>query len=158
MKPTKEVSLSKIRWKLFLLGFFKIPLIGFVKPRIKVINEEDVEITISLRRRTKNHLSSMYFGALAVGADVAAGIHVFYLSEKNNQKVSFAFKSMQADFLKRAESEVRFVCNEGAKVGHMMQESLDKGERINDHVTVKAFNTSGEEVAVFLMGISIRVK
>lgn len=158
MKATKEVSLRKIRWKFRLLGFFKIPIIGYVRPRIIKINAEEVQVSIALRRRTRNHLNSMYFGALAVGADVASGIHVFYLSDMFNKNVSFAFKSVQGNFLKRAESRVTFVCDEGKKVQSLMEKSIETGERINDLVHVKAYNEAGEEVALFTMGISIRVK
>lgn len=158
MQQVKDVSLAKIRWKLFLLGFFKIPMIGFVKPKIGEINDEEVSMTISLRRRTKNHLNSMYFGALAVGADVASGIHVFYLAEKYGHKVSFAFKSIEGEFIKRAETNVTFVFGEGARIKAMLEESITSGSRINDHVTVKAFNSNREEVAIFRMGVSVRVK
>ena len=75
------VSLKKMRWKLFVLGLIRIPIIGFVRPKLIVVNSEQIIVSISLRRRTKNHLNSMYFGALAVGADVAAGMLAFYHTE-----------------------------------------------------------------------------
>ena len=97
----KDVTLKSMQWKMFLLGFFKIPLLHYVRPRLIEINDEKVVLKVRLRRRTKNHLNSMYFGALAVGADVAGGIQVFYFAEKHNKKVSFAFKGMNAQFLKK---------------------------------------------------------
>ena len=77
-----EVSINKMRWLLFLLGFVKIPMIRYTKPKLLMINDDDVRVKIKLRRRTKNHLNSMYFGALSVGADIAGGIQVFYFSKK----------------------------------------------------------------------------
>lgn len=158
MKQGKNVSLSKIKWKLFLLGLFKIPMINFIRPKIEVINEEDVKVSIRLKRRTKNHLNSMYFGALAIGADVASGIHVFYFAELLDKKVSFAFKSMDAQFLKRADSKTLFVCDEGQKIKNMILTSEKEARRVNDFVKVFALNTQGEEVAIFDMGVSVRVK
>ena len=64
----KEVSLSKMRWKLFLLGFFKIPLIHYVRPKLVRCNDNEMLKRILFRRRTKNHLNSMYYGALNIGA------------------------------------------------------------------------------------------
>jgi acyl-coenzyme A thioesterase PaaI-like protein len=113
-KPIKEFSIKKMQWLLFLMGLFKIPLIGYVGPKLIEINDETVKVKIRLRRRTKNHLNSMYFGALAVGADIAGGIHVFYYSEIMGEKISFSFKGMKADFLKRAETDVTFESNQGA--------------------------------------------
>lgn len=153
-----QMGMRKMQWMIFLLGLFKIPLIGFVRPRLIELTDEKVAVKIKFRRRTKNHLNSMYFGALAVGADVAGGIHAFYFAKKMNKKVSFAFKSMHADFLKRAETDVIFECNEGAKIESIIAESLEKQIRINQLVRVEAKNLSNEIVATFEMEISVKVK
>ena len=115
-----EVSINKMRWLLFLLGFVKIPMIRYTKPKLLMINDNAVRVKIKLRRRTKNHLNSMYFGALSVGADIAGGIQVFYFSKKMERNVSFAFKGMNAQFLKRAESDIIFESNEGQKIQKAM--------------------------------------
>jgi hypothetical protein len=157
MPQTKEISLRKMNWLLFLMGIVQIPLIGFVRPKLIEINDEVVKVKIKLRRRTKNHLKSMYFGALAVGADIAAGIHVFYFSETKGVKTSFAFKGMKADFIKRAESDVTFVCDEGNLIASLLSESIEKKERINHPVMVKAMDAQNEVVATFEMIISLKV-
>jgi len=149
---------KKVKWQLFLLGLFKIPMIGFLRPKLFQLNNDSVSIKIRLRRRSKNHLNSMYFGALAVGADLAAGIHVFYFSELNKMNTSFAFKGMQVDFLKRAETDVVFRCSEGSVIQSVMKESQKTGERINKSINVEAFNLSEELVASFQMVISVKVK
>ncbi len=157
-KPSKEIPLKKMKWMLFLLGFAKIPIIGFVKPRLIKLDDAEAAVKIRLRRRTKNHLRSMYFGALAVGADVAAGLHAFYFAEKMGKKVSFAFKGMNAEFLMRAESDIVFVSEDGAIVQDAMKRSLEQGERINEPINVLAKNAKNEIVATFEMIVSVRVK
>ena len=155
--PTKIISIRKMRWMLFLLGFFKIPLVGFVKPKLISIDENTVRVKINLRRRTKNHLNSMYFGALAVGADIAGGIHVFYFAELSNLKVSFAFKGMKADFIKRAESDVIFESNQGELVQKAINLSEETGERVNETINVFALDENQEIVATFEMIVSVKV-
>lgn len=157
-KPNKSVSLRKMKWMLFLLGVFKIPLVGFVKPRLVTVNGKTVQVKIQLRRHTKNHLNSMYFGALAVGADIAGGIHAFYFAELSESKVSFAFKSMKVEFIKRAESEILFESNEGELVKAAMDQSKITGERINQFIQVRATDKNGELVATFEMEVSVKVK
>ena len=152
-----DVSIKKMRWLLFLLGFMKIPMIRYTKPKLLAIDDNTVRVKIKLRRRTKNHLNSMYFGALSVGADIAGGIQVFYFSKKMDRKVSFAFKGMNAQFLKRAESDIVFESNEGQKIQKAMEKSLKEGTRINDSIMVEAKNDSGEIVATFEMIVSVRV-
>ncbi|OFZ56757.1 MAG: hypothetical protein A3D92_18590 [Bacteroidetes bacterium RIFCSPHIGHO2_02_FULL_44_7] len=154
----QEVSIAKIRRRLYLLGLLKIPMIGYVKPRVLELTDENVEVRIRLRRRTKNHLNSMYFGALAVGADLAAGVHAFYFAEKSGRKVSLAFKGIHGEFLKRAETDVFFTCNEGEAVRLAMENSFLQEERINLPLMIQANNSHGELVATFEMILSIKVK
>ena len=156
-KPAKNTSIRSMQWKLFLLGFFKIPLIGFTRPKLISLDEKNVSVKIKLNRRTKNHLNSMYFGALAVGADIAGGIHVFYFSEILDKKVSFSFKGMNAQFLQRAESDVYFSSNEGLIIKEAIEESSKTGERINKSIIVNAKNESNEIVATFEMISSLKV-
>jgi len=157
-KDKREVSLSKMNWLLFLLSRFKIPMIGYVRPRLLVLTDTEVEVRIRLKRRTKNHLNSMYFGALAIGADVAAGIHTFYFSEKLGMKVSFAFKGMNAEFLKRAESDITFKCNQGELIHQAILKSDSEKIRINEMVLVEAIDENSEIVAKFDMIVSVKVK
>jgi hypothetical protein len=151
------ISLRKMQWKLFLLGLVKIPIIGFVRPKLISVNMEEIVLSISLQRRTKNHLNSMYFGALAVGADVAAGILAYYHAEMLKKKISLAFKGLNAEFLKRAESNIRFVCSEGERIENMLQTCISSGERQNESVTVYAVNNLDEQVAIFELILSIKV-
>jgi hypothetical protein len=150
-------SLVKMRWMLFLLGCFKIRLIGYVRPKLLELNEKEAVVRIKLGRRTKNHLKSMYFGALAVGADISGGIHAFYFAEKFGLKVSFAFKDMQANFLKRAESHVVFKSIDGALVETTVLQSKSSGERVNQPVRVLAYNSENELVAEFTLTVSVKV-
>lgn len=157
MNP-KINSLFYWRKMVFLLSRFRIPLIGFVRPRILRVDEDEVHVKIKLMRRSKNHLGSMYFGALAIGADLAAGIHAFYFAEKSGVKVSFAFKSMNAEFLKRAESHIIFITKDGKIVQKAVDQSLRTKERVNQLIRVEAFNQEHEIVARFDMEVSVKVK
>ena len=156
-KPTKQFSIRRMQWLLFLMGLFKIPLIGYVNPKLIEINDEIVKVKIRLRRRTKNHLNSMYFGSLAVGADIAGGIHVFYYSEIMGKKISFSFKGMKAEFLKRAESDVIFESNQGNLIKEGIEESIKSGERVNKTILVNAMDSNNEIVATFEMIASLKV-
>ncbi len=155
--PTKQFSIKRMQWLLFLMGLFKIPLIGYVNPKLIEINDEIVKVKIRLRRRTKNHLKSMYFGSLAVGADIAGGIHVFYYSEIMGKKISFSFKGMKAEFLKRAESDVIFESNQGNLIKEGIEESIKSGERVNKTILVNALDSNNEIVATFEMIASLKV-
>lgn len=153
-----KISLKKMRRLLWLMGMFKIPMIAFVRPKLMLLDENKSQVRIKLKRRTKNHLKSMYFGSLAVGADIAAGLHAFYFAEESGVKVSFAFKAVKAEFLKRATSDVYFNSNEGQLVKKVFDEAMMTKERVNQWIKVEAKNTDNEIVAIFEMEISVKVK
>jgi hypothetical protein len=153
--------LFKAKCTLWLFGHFKVPMIAYVRPKILEISEDKLIIKIKLRRRTKNHLSSMYFGTLAVGADVAGGLLAIFYANKSKQKISLAFKSFKAEFLKRPESDVYFICEEGARIKDMVNRSKIEKVRINEMLSIEGFTDyygTKEKVADFGLELSVKVK
>ena len=154
-------NLKQANRYLKLFGLFKVPLIFYCRPKVLHIDENEVTVMIPLRRRTKNHLKSMYFGALAVGADISGGMIAFYISEKDKTKISLAFKAMKADFIIRPEGDVFFYCKDGQVIQKMIDESKESGERVNKDVNINAIVPSidpKEVVATFTLTLSIKVK
>lgn len=153
-------SLFKSNLELYLFSFFKVPMLFYCRPRIIALDEERVEIKIPLRRRTKNHLNSMYFGALAVGADVAGGFIAFDQINKSGEKINLVFKDFKADFLKRPEAAVHFLCEDGQLISRMIEETISTKERVSNTVRIKAFcpSISEDTVAEFSLGLSLKVK
>lgn len=152
--------LTRFKFFLWTFGRFKVPLIGYLNPRLIRISDEDIVIQLKLNRRSKNHLDSMYFGALAVGADLAGGLHGFYHAWRARVKISLAFKSFEAHFLRRPESNVYFVCKMGKVVEGMIVESKQSGKRINKPLEVIAYThypINPEEVAKFNLELSLKV-
>lgn len=152
--------LKRFKYFLWYFGHFSVPLIGYLRPKIITLTDDMMVVRIKLGRRSKNHLNSMYFGALAAGADIAGGLHGFYHAKQASSEVSLAFKSFQAQFLKRAESDVYFVSANGMLVKEMLEESRQTGMRVNKMLPVQAFIyylTTPELVAEFSLELSIKV-
>jgi acyl-coenzyme A thioesterase PaaI-like protein len=142
-------------------GFFKIPLLFFVKPSVVELSDKRIVVRIPLRRRTKNHLRSMYFGALAIGADCAAGLIAMRLIQQSSRNISLVFKSMDAEFLKRAEGDVYFTCEQGGEIAHLVAAAIDSTDRVETlvHVTAMVPDKFGEEpVARFSLVLSLKKK
>ncbi|WP_117235489.1 PaaI family thioesterase [Vibrio maerlii] len=155
------MDLFKANIYLSLFGFFKVPLIWLCRPRLVTLNDEMVEVKIPLRRRTKNHLNSMYFGTLAVGADVAGGFLAMDKAKQRGEKISLAFKGVSAEFLRRPEADVIFTCLDGPLIDNMLDETIATGERINKDVTIVATcpSTDGDTpMATFSLTLSVKVK
>lgn len=152
--------LTRFKFFLWYFGHFQVPLIGHLRPKLITLTDTDIVIRLPLKRRSRNHLHSMYFGALAVGADLASGLHGFYHSKKAGYTTSLVFKSFQAQFLRRPESDVYFISTMGDTVKSMIEESKATGLRVNKPISVKAFTdypAQSELVAEFILELSIKV-
>ena len=147
-------------WQLLFFGIRRIPLIFFCRPKVVSISENSLEVKIKLNRRTKNHLQSMYFGVLSVGADVTGGFLAMKYIHSSNSKMSLIFKDFHADFIKRAEGDVHFLCNEGNKIKQMVIQTDKTGERVSMPIEIIAFvpTISNEPVAKFILTLSLKKK
>lgn len=153
---------ERIRESLWLrlFGLAKIPLLFYVGVSIVELSPERMVIKIPLRRRNKNHLGSMYFGALCIGADVAPGAYTMYLIRKQPARIAMVFKDFQAEFLKRAEGDVHFTCEQGQAISELVAQAAASGERVERQLDVIATvpSLSNEPVAKFKLTISLKKK
>src|SRR5262245_503025 len=115
------------------MSLTKIPLLFFSAPTVLELTDRRVEIRIPLSWRTKNHWGSMYFGALAIGADCAGGLIAWERLEEANKsmkrageraRIDLIFKDFQANFLKRPEGDVHFSCEDGEKISELVEKAV----------------------------------
>ena len=151
---------TKISWQILLFGLTQVPMIFYCRPKVVSISDRKLEIKIKLNRRTKNHLNSMYFGVLSVGADVTSGFLAMKLIQASKSKINLIFKDFHADFLKRAEGDVHFICEDGIAIQNLVRKAEETGERQNLPVQIVAIvpKISDELVAKFVLTLSIKKK
>jgi hypothetical protein len=154
------LTLQKETFLLRFFGMTKIPLLYSCLPRVTEFSEQACAIEIALNRRTKNHLSSMYFGALCIGADCAGGLLAYQLIRRSRRKVSLVFKDFDARFLKRPTGDVEFRCTQGAEIREFVDRVLAGNERLEMPVRVTARVPRGpapeEPVAEFTLTLSLK--
>ena len=143
-----------------LFGWLKIPLLASVRPSVVELSDTRCVIKVPLRRWSKNHLGSMYFGALAIGADCAGGLLAMDQIKRSGGKVSLVFKSFQATFLKRPESDVYFICEDGEAIRDQVRRALASEDRFTEpmriQAAVKAPDGTFEPVADFTLELSLK--
>lgn len=151
--------LWRARLLLWWFGLSQVAMIGYCRPRLLQVDESGVRLRIALNRRSRNHLGSMYFGALMVGADVAGGFLAFYLARQQRLKLSLAFKGVSAEFLQRPEADVEFRCDEGPLIAALLADARASGQRLTRTVTISACcpSLSAEPVARFQLQLSLKV-
>jgi acyl-coenzyme A thioesterase PaaI-like protein len=142
-------------------GASKVPLILFVRPRVVELSDARCVVRIPLRYRTRNHLGSMYFGTLCVGADVAGGLMAMREIERSGERLSLIFGDVKGEFLKRVEADALFECADGPAVRELIARARQSGvrESLPVTITVTVPDKLGDELAAkFVLELSVKRK
>ncbi|MCB9246466.1 MAG: DUF4442 domain-containing protein [Flavobacteriales bacterium] len=121
------------------------------------LSSKTCALSIALRRRTKNHLGSLYIAAFTIGADLCSGLLAFHVSRQNKLDTSISFKSFSSQYLKRAMSDVTFKCDQGSEIERVILESASDGMRRNQMIRVDAY-CKDELVAQMEIELSVKVR
>jgi len=135
-------------------------LLWLIGPKIVELTNDRCVVKVPLNWRTRRRdIHAMYLGTLCMGADVAAGLISFKMVAERKANVSFIFKDMKCEFLKRAEGDVLFTNDDGKIVQDLMRRTLETGERqeATVHVTATVPSKLGDEpVAKFELTLSLK--
>lgn len=155
------MNTKNLKFTLFvhLYGLMKIPLVLFVSPRVVEAGEKRFVLKIPLNYRTKNHLNSMYFGALGIGAELSIAAAAVMAISESKQKIDFVFKDFSGNYLKRAEGDVHFICDEVDVVKAMIEEAKTNPGRIERKMkgyAVVPKKDPSEPVMTYELTLSVR--
>lgn len=162
--PVEVVSMKifseklKLTFFINMYGLVKIPLVLFIGPRVVESTAQKFILKVPLSRRVKNHLNSMYFGALAIGAELSIAAAAVVAITESKQKIDFVFKDFKADFLKRGEGDVFFVFEDVETVVQLIQDSLSSEERLEKKMKGYAYvpAKSSEPIMTYELTLSVK--
>ena len=153
MSPTLMVHLWSLQNVFFL---------WLMRPKIVELNHDRCIVRVPLNFITRRRdIHAMYLGTLCMGADIAAGLIAFTIVRERRERVSFIFKDIRGEFLKRAEGDVVFTNNDGPLIQDLLRRANESGERqeATVHVTATVPSKLGDEpVAKFELTLSVKRK
>ena len=130
------------------------------RPKIVELSADRCVVRVPLNWITRRRdIHAMYLGTLCMGADVAAGLICFNIVRERKLRVSFIFKDIKGEFLKRAEGDVLFTNNDGPLIQDLIRRAQETGERqeATVHVVATVPSKLGDEpVARFELTLSIK--
>lgn len=138
-------------------SLLKLPLLAFCTPQVIRLDDERSEVRVRLDWRTRNHLNVMYFGALAMGAELSIALKAIQEIQRAKQRIDFIFQDFDAQFLKRADGHVRFVCEEAAGVRELITQAKASPERFHRKFTGYAV-VEGRTEPVMTYHLTLSVK
>lgn len=138
-------------------SLLKLPLLAFIFPEFKEFTDEKCVVRVRLGYRTKNHLRVMYFGALAMGAELSIAASAVDAIQKSGKRIDFIFKDFNAQFLKRADGHVLFVCDQAQDVRDLIDQAIAKQDRLEK--TFSGFaHVEGKSEKVMTYQLTLSVK
>mgnify|MGYP002816426236 FL=1 len=136
-------------------------MIGYCRPRVINVSDTEVVLSIPLNRRTRNHVGSMYIGAMTVGVDFVTGLTAMTSIKKSKKNIVLIFKDLKSSFIKRAEGETFFTCNHTKEIKAAVKKVVDSKQRVNIEVPIIATvpeKFGDEPVAEFTITLSMKEK
>ncbi len=136
-------------------------MIGYCRPRVVNVSDTEVILSIPLNRRTRNHVGSMYIGAMTVGVDFVTGLTAMTSIKKSKKNIVLIFKDLKSSFIKRAEGETFFTCSHTKEIEAAVKKAVDSKQRVNIEVPIIATvpeKFGDEPVAEFTITLSMKEK
>jgi acyl-coenzyme A thioesterase PaaI-like protein len=112
-----------------LYSLAKLPLLAFITPEFVEMSDQRCVVKVRRDYRTRNHLNSMYFGALAMGAELSIAAAAIQAIQESGQRIDFIFKDFEAKFLKRGDAHVLFTCEHVQQVKELVNQAARSSER-----------------------------
>lgn len=141
-----------------IASLLKLPLLAMCTPRVMRIDDQRSEVRIRLDWRTQNHLGVMYFGALAMGAELSIALKAIQEIQKSKMKIDFIFQDFDVQFLKRADGHVHFICDEAQGVAELIEKAKNSPERFAQKFKGYAIvaDKSAEPVVTYNLTLSVK--
>lgn len=140
----------------FLL--FQLPSAWISGVRLKSISDNEAIVTAKHRWINQNPFNSMYFGVLAMGAELSSGILVMKKVQDSGRNISLLVTGTHASFTKKARGRINFICNEGNTIDDKIAQTIETSEGVQFELTSNAHDESGDLVCSFVFQWSIKVK
>ncbi|MCB0530602.1 MAG: DUF4442 domain-containing protein [Lewinellaceae bacterium] len=126
MRKDSFLQLINTPWKMRLYLWGKLPAAAFMGIRVLQCSEEQATVQLPYGWRSQNPFRSIYFAAQCAAGELSTGL-LGLAALQGKPPVSMLVLNVEAAFLKKAATTLRFICLDGAKVESVVQNAL-KGD------------------------------
>ncbi len=163
IKSNKDLidrGLFKKNLLLRALSSRRVPLLFLCSPQIVELSENESVVKIPLQFTTKNHVGSMYFGALAMGAELSVALPVVFAVFEQRQPFNFLFTQFNCEFIKKAKEDIYFVFSNVTEQRTFMNrlQPGESGTLLSDGAAYLASDYAARTSPVIKYKIGINIK
>jgi len=147
---------NPIRFWFILL--FKLPMGILAGLRLLEATPKQAIVCVKYQFVTKNPFQSIYFGCLAMAAELASGVLGLVYCMGLKPEVSMLVVKLEAEFIKKAKGRVYFTCRDGELLGNAAKETRETGQSRSVVATSIGHDDQGNEIAKFNITWSFKAK
>ena len=136
---------------------FKLPSLIFWGVKLKSLNNQSCSTYVPYQWRTQNPFKSIYFAALAGAAELSTGT-LCMLATKGHQPVSMLVINLQAEYYKKANQKITFICNQGEAIQQIISNLSEANPSNMITLVSNGYNENKELVAKFNICWSFKIK
>jgi len=144
-------------WKMRAYMLASLPMGFLAGLRVRELTADAATVTIRFGYLTKNPFRSIYFGCLAMAAELASGVQGLVHSQ-DGSPVSMLVVGLEAEFTKKAVGQIAFRCDDGPAIARAVQEARATGEPRTVTATSTGTDEAGDTVATFRITWSFKAK
>ena len=141
-----------------LFQLWKLPASYFSGVRVESLIPEACVCSVPHRWITQNPFRSTYFASLSMAAEMSTGLLAMAHLYKSDPPVSMLVTRLEVDFFKKARERIFFTCADGEQFYEAVNGTLEDGLPRTVRARATGKNSAGEEVAIFFITWSIKVK
>ena len=151
----KSINNPILFWFILL---FKLPMGILAGLRLVEATSKRTVVCVKYQYITKNPFHSIYFGCLAMAAELASGVLGLVHSMGLKPEVSMLVVRLEAEFVKKGRGRVHFTCEDGEALGQAAKETRETGQSRTVTATSIGRDAQGQEIAKFLITWSFKAK
>jgi len=126
--------------------------------RLVEATEKHAIVRVKYQYLTKNPFHSIYFGCLAMAAELSSGVLGMVYTMGLKPEVSMLIIKLEGEFKKKGRGRIYFVCEDGEIMGNAAKETRETGEPRTVTTTSIGRDSQGREIARFLITWSFKAK
>ena len=145
----------------FKFGFFKItklPLTFLSGIKAEELSENKATTSVKYKYLNTNPFQSVYFGVLAMTAELSTGILAIFSIAKYQESISLLVVESNGKFHKKATGKIKFTCNDGALFQKELKSCLEKKIPVTVKASTKGFNEQNELVCEYTFTWSFKLR
>ena len=155
-KRIRSQILSPFKFGLFKIT--KLPLTFLSGIKAEELSPNKATTSVKYKYLNTNPFKSVYFGVLAMTAELSTGILAIFSIAKYQESISLLVVESNGKFHKKATGKIKFTCNDGALFEKKLKSCLEEKIPVTVKASTKGFNEQNELVCEYTFTWSFKLR